>query len=110
MKAKYINIRILAIVLYNYAWAAATPSLHAITDLYKINSDGNTFEYRVDNEGKEWKREVNLRRLEVLSNDLVLGLPFDSCLEEKLTNTDDKHNEQKSKFEEIHQVIFSLLL
>lgn len=109
MKAKYVNFRILAIVLCKYAWSSATPSLHAITDLYEIDGDGNTFEHRVDNEGKQWKRQVNLQRLEVLSNDVVLGLPFDSCLEDKFTNIDDKPDEQKSKFEEIHQVRFSLL-
>jgi len=108
MKAKYINFRVLTIVLYNYAWSAATLSLHAVTDLYEINGDGNTFEYHVDNEGKQWKRKVNLQRLEVLSNDVVLGLPFDSCLEDKLTNTDDHHDEQEGNLKEIHQESFSL--
>ena len=104
-----INFRILAIVLCNYAWSSATPSLHAISDLYEIDGDGNTFEHRIDNEGKQWKRKVNLQRLEVLSNDVVLGLPFDSCLEDKLTNIYDQADEQKSKFEEIHQVRFTLV-
>lgn len=112
MKAKYTTFHILAIVLLNYAWStwsSATPSLYVVSDLYEVAGDGNTFEHRVDNEGKQWKRKVNLERLEVLSNDLAFGLPFDSCLEDKLTNIHDKHDEQKSKFEEIHQVRFSFV-
>ena len=110
MKANYTTLRILAIVLLNYAWStwsSVTPSLYAISDLYEVVGDGNAFEHRVDNEGKQWKRKVNLKRLEVLSNDVALGLPFDSCLEDKLTNIHGKHDEQKWKFEEIHQVRFS---
>ena len=112
MEAKYPTFRILTIVLLNYAWStwsSATPSLYAITDLYEVSGDGNAFEHRVDNEGKQWKRKVNLKRLEVLSNDLAVALPFDSCLEDKLTNIHDKHDDQKSKFEEIHQVRLSFV-
>ena len=108
MKANY-SFRILAIVLCNYAWSSATPSVHAISDLYEVDGDGNAFEHRVDSEGKQWKRKVNLKRLEVLSNDVVFGLPFDSCIEDKLTNIYVKHDLQKSKFEEIHQVRFSFV-
>ena len=109
MKANYVSFRILAVVLCNYAWSSATPSLHTISDLYEVDGNGNAFEHRVDSEGKQWKRKVNLKRLEVLSNDVVLGLPYDSCLEDKLTNIYDKRDKQKSKFEEIHQVRFSFV-
>lgn len=111
MKAKYISFRIMAIVLFNYAWSSATPSLHAISDLYEVDGDGNVFEHRVDNEGIQWKRKVNLKRLGVLSNDVVLSLPFESCLEEKLTgkNIYGNHVEQKLKLEEISQVRFSFV-
>lgn len=104
MKPKHTSLPIFAIVLCNFAWSSPKPSLHAVSDLYVVDGDGYAFEHRVDNEGRQWKRKMNLKRLELLSNDVVLGLPFDSCLEDKLTNIYDKHDEQTSKFEEIHQV------
>lgn len=84
--------------------------LHAIADLYEIGDDGNAVEHRVREGGVQWKRQVNLKKLEVLANDVVLSLPYESCLEDKLTgqNKYSDHDEQNSKFEEIHQVIIML--
>ncbi len=84
--------------------------LYAITDLYEVGDDGNAVEHRVGEDGVQWKRQVNLKKLEVLTNDVVLSLPYKSCLEDKLTgqNKFADHDEQNSKFVEIHQVIIML--
>ena len=85
--------------------------LFANDDLYEVGDGGNVVEHRVDNEGVPWKQQADLHRLEVLSNDLVTGLPFKSCIEEKLTRQ-IKYGDyagKNSKFEEIHQVMFSFL-
>lgn len=108
MKATYISFRILAFIFFNCAacsTAATPPMLFAIDDLYEFR-DGVVVETRVDSEGVQWKTEVNLEKLDILNNDMVLSLPFESCLEEKFTgrNVYGDHAEQNSKFEEIHKV------
>lgn len=96
MKVKYIIFYILVIVFLNYVWLIwlfVMLSLYVVLDLYEVVGDGNVFEYCVDNEGKQWKRKVNLERFEVLLNDLVFGFLFDSCFEDKLINIYDKYDE-----------------
>ena len=74
--------------------------------MYEVR-DGRAIERHVDFvSGREWKTEVNLERLEVVLNDVVYGLPFESCIEEKMTR-DNKYPDQdgqNSRFEEVHQV------
>lgn len=113
MKALYTSFRSLSIVyvFFNYVWSSPTPMLFANDDLYEVGDGENVVEHRVDNEGVPWKQQADLHRLEVLSNDLVTGLPFKSCIEEKLTRQ-IKYGDyagKNSKFEEIHQVMFSIL-
>ena len=83
--------------------------LHAIHDLYEVGDDGIAREHRVSEDGVQLKRRVSLEKLDVLTNDVVLSLPLESCLEDKLTgqNKYADHVEQNSKFEEIHQVMLS---
>ena len=110
MTANYISLRVLAIVFFNFASSTATPMLFAIADLYEVGADGKAMELLVT-DGVQWKRTVNLKKLEILTNDVVLSLPHESCLEDKLTRQKryGDNAEQKSKFEEIHQVMFSFV-
>ena len=73
--------------------------------MYEVR-DGEAFELHRDSVSGQWKTKVNLERLEVVRNDLVFGLPFESCKEEKMARVNkyaasDGHN---SRFEEVHQV------
>ena len=73
--------------------------------MYEVR-DGEAFELHRDSVSGQWKTKVNLERLEVVRNDLVFGLPFESCIEEKMARVNkyaasDGHN---SRFEEVHQV------
>ena len=73
--------------------------------MYEVR-DGEAFELHSDSVSGQWKTKVNLERLEVVRNDLVFGLPFESCIEEKMARVSkyaasDGHN---SRFEEVHQV------
>ena len=73
--------------------------------MYEVR-DGEAFELHRDSVSGQRKTKVNLERLEVVRNDLVFGLPFESCKEEKMARVNkyaasDGHN---SRFEEVHQV------
>ena len=73
--------------------------------MYEVR-DGEAFELHHDSVSGQRKTKVNLERLEVVRNDLVFGLPFESCIEEKMARVNkytasDGHN---SRFEEVHQV------
>lgn len=110
MKANFISLRVLAIVFLNFAASTATPTLFAISDLYEVGADGKAMELLVTDR-VQWKRSANLKNLEILTNDVVLSLPYESCVEDKLTgqNKYGDNAEEKSKFEEIHQVLFSFV-
>ena len=73
--------------------------------MYEVR-DGEAFELHHDSVSGQRKTKVNLERLEVVRNDLVFGLPFESCIEEKMARDNkyaasDGHN---SRFKEVHQV------
>ena len=73
--------------------------------MYEVR-DGEAFQLHHDSVSGQRKTKVNLERLEVVRNDLVFGLPFESCIEEKMARENkyaasDGHN---SRFEEVHQV------
>lgn len=111
MKASYASFRfhpIIVYLLFNYVWSSPAPTLYANDDLYEVLNEGKAEEHRVNNKGVQWKIQVNLNRLEVLSNDVAVGIPSKSCVEEKLTRQ-IKYGDQEekiSKFEEIHKVMF----
>ena len=85
--------------------------LYAIVDLYEVRDDGNAVEQRFGDDDVKWETRVNLKKLEVLTNDGVLSLPFKSCLDDKITgqNKYADRAEQTSKFEEIHEVMFGFV-
>ena len=73
--------------------------------MYEVR-DGEAFQLHHDSVSGQRKTKVNLERLEVVRNDLVFGLPFESCIEEKMARENkyaasDGHN---SRFEEVHLV------
>lgn len=105
MEAKVVFILIFSIVSSTIVCSTATPQLITLPDMYEVR-DGEAFELHRDSVSSQWKTKVNLERLEVVRNDLVVGLPFESCKEEKMARVNkyaasDGHN---SRFEEVHQV------
>lgn len=82
------------------------PSLVAFPDLYQVLEDGSVIQQRYSSIIKRhWRKQVKLKRLEVLSNDLSFNLPFATCVNERRTRKlahVDKGG-QKSRFEEISQ-------
>ena len=112
MKASHASFRfrsILVCLLLNYVWSSPTPLLYANDDIYEVQNDGNVEEHRLNSKGVQWKIQTNLHRLEVLSNDRASKIPLESCIEEKLTGQIkyEDQGEKNSKFEEIHEVMFS---
>ena len=100
-----VFILIFSIVSSTIVCSTATPQLITLPDMYEVR-DGEAFELHRDSVSGQWKTKVNLERLEVVRNDLVVGLPFESCEEEKMARVNkyaasDGHN---SRFEEVHQV------
>ena len=98
--------RILAILCSISAYTTGAPTLLAIPDMYEVRDGGYAIERHFDSTGRQWKTQVNLERLEVVMNDVVYNLPFESCIEEKLTR-DNKYEDyagRKSRFDEIHKV------
>lgn len=105
MEAKVVFILIFSMVSSTIVCSTATPQLITLPDMYEVR-DGEAFELHRDSVNGQWKTKVNLERLEVVRNDLVFGLPFESCKEEKMARVNkyaasDGHN---SRFEEVHQV------
>lgn len=105
MEAKVVFILIFSFVSCTIVCSTATPQLITLPDMYEVR-DGEAFELHRDSVSGQWKTKVNLERLEVVRNDLVVGLPFESCEEEKMARVNkyaasDGHN---SRFEEVHQV------
>ena len=105
MEAKVVFILIFSIVYSTIVRSTATPQLITLPEMYEVR-DGEAFELHHDSVRGQGKTKVNLERLEVVRNDLVLGLPFESCKEEKMARVNkyaasDGHN---SRFEEVHQV------
>lgn len=87
--------------------SASTPTIISNPDTYEAQDGIYITEHRVDDSGTKWTQKASLGRLEVLANDMALNLPFESCMEEKLTrqNKYTDHLGQNSKFKEIHQVL-----
>lgn len=102
---------ILVLSLCSSVLSDSTPVIISNPDRYEVRDGRYYIEHLVDQSGTRWTRKVSLERLEVLANDMILDLPFESCTEEKLTrqNKYADHLGQNSKFEEIHQVIFSFV-
>ena len=105
MEAKVVFILIFSIVYSTIVRSTATPQLITLPEMYEVR-DGEAFELHHDSVRGQGKTKVNLERLEVVRNDLVSGLPFESCIEEKMARVNkyavsDGHN---SRFEEVHQV------
>lgn len=105
MEAKVVFILIFPIVYSTIVCSTATPQLITLPEMYEVR-DGEAFELHHDSVSGQRKTKVNLERLEVVRNDLVFGLPFESCIEEKMARVNkytasDGHN---SRFEEVHQV------
>ena len=105
MEAKVVFILIFSIVYSTIVCSTASPQLITLPEMYEVR-DGEAFELHSDSVSGQWKTKVNLERLEVVRNDLVFGLPFESCIEEKMARVSkyaasDGHN---SRFEEVHQV------
>ena len=73
--------------------------------MYEVR-DGEAFELHHDSVSGQRKTKVNLERLEVVRNDLVFGLPFESCIEEKMARVNKYavSDGDNSRFEEVHQV------
>ena len=100
-----VFILIFSIVYSTIVRSTATPQLITLPEMYEVR-DGEAFELHHDSVRGQGKTKVNLERLEVVRNDLVFGLPFESCIEEKMARVNkyavsDGHN---SRFEEVHQV------
>ena len=105
MEAKVVFRLIFSIVYSTIVCSTATPLLITLPEMYEVR-DGEAFQLHHDSVSGQRKTKVNLERLEVVRNDLVFGLPFESCIEEKMTRDNkyaasDRHN---SRFEEVHQV------
>lgn len=105
MEAKVVFILIFSIVYSTIVCSTATPQLITLPEMYEVR-DGEAFELHHDSVSGQRKTKVNLERLEVVRNDLVFGLPFESCIEEKMARDNkyaasDGHN---SRFKEVHQV------
>ena len=105
MEAKVVFILIFSIVYSTIVCSTATPQLITLPEMYEVR-DGEAFRLHHDSVSGQRKIKVNLERLEVVQNDLVFGLPFESCIEEKMARVNkyaasDGHN---SRFEEVHQV------
>ena len=105
MEAKVVFILIFPIAYSTIVCSTATPQLITLPEMYEVR-DGEAFELHHDSVSGQRKTKVNLERLEVVRNDLVFGLPFESCIEEKMARVNkytasDGHN---SRFEEVHQV------
>ena len=73
--------------------------------MYEVR-DGEAFELHHDSVSGQRKTKVNLERLEVVRNDLIFGLPFESCIEEKTARVNKYavSDGRNSRFEEVHQV------
>lgn len=92
--------------------SSSSPTMISNPDWYEVRDGSYSKAHRVDDSTAQWTQQVSLERLEVLANDMALHLPFESCTEEKLTrqNKYADHLGQNSKFEEVHQVLFSFCL
>ena len=104
---------IFAILRLIFIRSSATPFLVAIPDIYKVRSGGHALKEHYDSiNGRQWKTKASLDRLELLLNDLAYNLPFETCIEEKMTR-ENKYADQGGQnvgFEEVHQVQFVLTL
>lgn len=107
LKAEMEQVAFVVISYLVFVRSNPAPSLVALPDLYQVLEDGNAIEQRyISIIKRHWKTQVNLKRLEVLSNDLSFNLPFATCVDEKKTRKLAYADEggQKSRFEEIGQV------
>ena len=99
---------IFAILCLVFIRSSATPPvLIAIPDIYEVRSGGHALKEHYDSvTERHWKTEASLDRLELLLNDLAYNLPFETCIEEKMTRENKFADQagQSFKFEEVHQV------
>ena len=99
---------IFAILCLVFIRSSATPPvLVAIPDIYEVRSGGHALKEHYDSvTERHWKTKASLDRLELLLNDLAYNLPFETCIEEKMTR-ENKFADQAGQsfgFEEVHQV------
>lgn len=98
---------IFAILCLIFIRSSATPVLVAIPDIYEVRSGGHALKEHYDSiTERHWKTKASLDMLELLRNDLAYNLPFETCIEEKVTR-ENKFADQAGQsfgFEEVHQV------
>ena len=101
-----ISYCVFVISCFMHTAFSSTPTLISVQDWYEVRDGSYAIEQRVDDKGDQWSKEVSLDRLEVLVNDAVLNMTFETCIEDKSTqqNKYADHAGQNSKFQEVHQV------